>query len=379
MKCAICNCEINDSNNTKEHIIPNCIGGRKKISNFICENCNNESGETWEKDLCESLNPLSIFFDIKRERGKVPSQKFSTTSGQSFEVFPNSPMKIGEPVFEKIVEDNGDFTIRMISRSFKEAKTRLKGIKKKYPELDLEEAIKNLTIETEYVQERLHVSLCFGYKSSGKSIVKSVLALVADKGIDVNNCEVAIDYLRNENVTPCFRYIYETDPILNRPKGVPLHCVYVVGDPEHNSIFGYLEYFGVQRVLVCLSKNYTGSDFTNQYSINPTNAETLELDFTFDEIEVLENDILPQNDLVQSVFNDVFIPRMEQSLNAEQEKVVSQAVDYAFKNCGAEDGEILNEEHIKILPKLIIERMESFLINKYIPSITQSDNNNQHE
>lgn len=37
--CALCDTEITIDNDTREHVIPNAIGGRKKISGFICENC----------------------------------------------------------------------------------------------------------------------------------------------------------------------------------------------------------------------------------------------------------------------------------------------------------------------------------------------------
>ena len=51
--CALCGVLITEENNSKEHIIPNAIGGKKKISNFICEECNNRSGNEWESDLTE--------------------------------------------------------------------------------------------------------------------------------------------------------------------------------------------------------------------------------------------------------------------------------------------------------------------------------------
>ena len=43
-KCALCLTQITEENNTNEHIIPNSIGGRKKIRNFICNECNNKTG-----------------------------------------------------------------------------------------------------------------------------------------------------------------------------------------------------------------------------------------------------------------------------------------------------------------------------------------------
>jgi len=47
-ECALCDIKITKDNDTKEHIIPNAIGGRKKITGFICKDCNLRSGDEWE-------------------------------------------------------------------------------------------------------------------------------------------------------------------------------------------------------------------------------------------------------------------------------------------------------------------------------------------
>ncbi len=68
-KCAICNHEIPNNDNNKEHIIPNAIGGRKKLSKFICQKCNNDCGANWDSILTRELSFFSLAFHITRERG----------------------------------------------------------------------------------------------------------------------------------------------------------------------------------------------------------------------------------------------------------------------------------------------------------------------
>ena len=68
--CALCNVEIAEQNDSKEHIIPNSIGGRKKVKGFICKDCNNKSGREWDDALAQQFNPLSLLLGIKRERKK---------------------------------------------------------------------------------------------------------------------------------------------------------------------------------------------------------------------------------------------------------------------------------------------------------------------
>src|SRR5690606_38575799 len=85
-QCALCDTEITEKNDTKEHLIPNAIGGRRKVKGFICKDCNSASGDAWESELAKQLNPLSLFFGIIRERGEAPSQLFETTGGDKLKL-----------------------------------------------------------------------------------------------------------------------------------------------------------------------------------------------------------------------------------------------------------------------------------------------------
>ena len=55
MTCAFCAKEFTDSNTSKEHIIPNAVGGRKTVGSFICVDCNNLTGAAWDKELANQL------------------------------------------------------------------------------------------------------------------------------------------------------------------------------------------------------------------------------------------------------------------------------------------------------------------------------------
>lgn len=70
--CALCNTALTKANSSKEHLILNAIGGRRKISGFLCANCNSSTGEDWDAALAEQLNPFSVFLGIQRERGTPP-------------------------------------------------------------------------------------------------------------------------------------------------------------------------------------------------------------------------------------------------------------------------------------------------------------------
>ena len=140
-QCTLCSCSLTADNNTEEHIIPNAIGGRKKVQGFICRTCNSESGSEWDNELARQLNPLSIHLGIRRQRGNVPSQAFPTASGQNVRVNADGTMTPAKP--EVTVTTEEDKTrIHVSARSRRELKQILRGLQRNYPKLqdiDLDE------------------------------------------------------------------------------------------------------------------------------------------------------------------------------------------------------------------------------------------------
>lgn len=366
-KCSLCDVKITEENDTKEHVIPNAIGGRKKLSGFICKQCNNQSGDDWESDLARQLNPLSLFFGISRDRGNVPSQQFETTGGKKVSLNADGTMDIAKPTYKEHKHEAG-VNINIRARSMKEAKKILGGVKRKYPQANLEDLVSNAEESSYYLSDKIEINLSFGGKKAGRSIVKSALALVVEAGISAKDCEHAREYLMNPDGEACFGYYYEKDVVINRPKGIPIHCVYVKGDSNSKQILGYVEYFGVQRMVMALSSNYSGKDFQNTHAINPMTGEILALNI---ELQLSPNDIqesynydkVPEGSL-EDALSRVIPTGMELSVEKEKTRVLESAVKYAFLNCGAKEGEFLTEEQMQKISSLIYEKIEPFLLHQ---------------
>jgi hypothetical protein len=56
---------------------------------------------------------------------------------------------------------------------------------------------------------------------------------------------------------------------------------------------------------------------------------------------------------------------MAASFEKEKSQVINQAVQHAFYNCGAKEGEMLMPEHIKKLSGLIMEKLEPFILHQF--------------
>jgi hypothetical protein len=372
-QCALCDKEITEENDTKEHLIPNAIGGRRKIKEFICESCNNISGGIWESELAKQFNPLSLFFGIRREREKVPSQLFETTGGDKLKLNFDGSMDIEKPFYlETSLECGAGIEIKILARSTLEAKKILQGVKRKYPQIDVTELLNSAKAESFYCPDMLKFDLSFGGPEAGRSIVKSALALAVSSGIPASICLEAKNYLKYEKHEACFGYFYEFDLVKNRPEGIPFHCVSIKGCSKTKQVIGYVEYFGVQRVVLCLSSSYEGEYISNTYAIDPVTGKELSLDIELnlsnEEIrEAYDYKKIPDGS-IEDAFNEVIPTGMKILLKKEKERVINEAVAHAFENCGVKEGEILMPEHVNKLTDLMMEKLTPFIRHQFSQS-----------
>ncbi len=368
--CALCDIIITDENDTKEHIIPNAIGGRKKVKGFICKACNNSTGNSWESELAKQFNPLSLLFSINRERGNVPSQLFETTAGEKLKLNVDGSMANDKPVYTETPLGDNKVKINIQARDQKEAKSMLDGVKKKYPKFDIDDALNKLQIRSSYCPDMLKMDFSLGGAEAGRSIVKSALALAVYSGITASTCKEAIDYLRNEESESCFGYFYESDLIRNRPEGIPIHCVSIKGCDKSNQVIAYVEYFGIQRMVLCLGSSYTGKAVSSTYSINPITGEELnlevELNISNAEIHQAYNYEKFPADAMEKAFHAVMPIAFENSHQRERERVLDKAILQAFNNCGAKEDERLTDEHIQNIMQTIINEIKPFLLHNMV-------------
>ncbi|EFM0326205.1 HNH endonuclease [Escherichia coli] len=362
--CALCDQEINDKNDSKEHIIPNSIGGRKKVKGFICNACNNTSGINWDAELSKQLNPFNILFMVNRERGIPKPEKLKTISGKEYLVHHEGGMTPSKP--QVLINEDISKTINITARNLDEARRMVKELKHKFPTIDIEKVLESMESKSEYLDEPLQIKLAFGGVAAGRSLVKTALALAYEAGINPHSCENVMTYLREKDGEPCFGYYYEKDVILGRPPRTPLHCVSIFGNQALGILIAYVEYFGVQRAIVCLSENYSGSNIERTYAINPISGEELllKVDLTTLNIEDIKSAYRYEkynNENLIKAFDQVIPYAIELSFEREKNRVLAEAIDYGFKNCGAKEGEQLTHEHVKKLAELVTEKMMPFL------------------
>jgi len=359
MNCVICLCDIDPSNDSDEHIIPASVGGKLKRRGVLCRSCNNAAGEEWDAELARQLNFFSVAFDVSRDRGPAPAEKVKTESGGELLLHPGRSMTAVRPSF-KSSPVSGGISYEIRARSMDEARVMVKQLARKYPKLDVERVMDAAQVSNDLLDEYLNISAEFGGSLAGRSIVKSALCWAALQGVPATACTEAREYLTNTTAKACFGYLNEPDPLVNRPLGVPLHCVAVSNVGTAGQLLGYVEFFGWRRVVVQLAREYNGPTVHASYFIDPRTSQVLELDLNLPFDQAMVASIFDykhcQPDQVSASASPILETMLEKFSKAETSRATAEMVDRAFRECGANEGDVLTEDHLsKIASSLAMQ------------------------
>ena len=157
--CALCAQPLTDSNASKEHVIPNAIGGRKTVSNFICRNCNSLTGHDWDYELINQLKPLCTILNIKRGHGSNQHITVETFNSGELDLNPDGSMTRKKP---ECSERNlgGKTEIEIRARCAKKLKEMISGLKKEYPQIEIDELMENATEIRGNIGDVFRIDLC---------------------------------------------------------------------------------------------------------------------------------------------------------------------------------------------------------------------------
>jgi hypothetical protein len=365
--CAKCGEKIAEADDSEEHVINQAIGGRKTVRGLFHETCNNTAGHTWDAELARQLQPLSLHFDVKRQSGQTPRMEITTTAGEKLILGPKGHLAMAKPDIKTKPRPDGKKDLFATVGSRTEARRLLEGLRRKNSDIDVEAVLASAEVRHSYAKGMVHFQLEFGNQLAGRSIVKSMLSLAHDAGIAVDRCHDALAYLREADGAPCFGYYWDRDVVAERPPAVPLHCVAIEASPETGLILGYAEYYGIYRAVGCLGRGFTGERTRHVYALDPRTGAALDLkvdlSFSATDIESIYEDNQVNPEVLRAAFGRVFGPELQAQHEAERDRVLKEAVAYAWANCGAKEGEMLTHEHRHTISRLFAERVVPLVLH----------------
>jgi hypothetical protein len=254
-KCLICGVDLDQNNQSEEHIIPNSLGGVLTSRLLICSDCNSKFGADCDAKLAEDLKLFANFLDIKRDRGEN-RPLVGEAPNANYLIRPGGKPELIKPVIE-IDESKKGKRIHIEARDMDQAKEILEGLKRKHPEIDVERALSQAEHKREYLDEFLKLNFVFRGRDSLRAVVKMAFFYLKYKipelVIDETNI---ISFLKNESD---FREVYffypDTQTILTPDKTV-CHSIIIKSYPVYRTLVAFVELYNSVSFIVELSHDF---------------------------------------------------------------------------------------------------------------------------
>ncbi|MBB3185920.1 HNH endonuclease [Microbacter margulisiae] len=366
-KCYKCEVELTSDNESEEHIILNACGGRLKPKNLLCKTCNSGFGDSCDKILADSTNDLSNLLLIKRHRGEPQSIKGKLTStGEDYYIQYGGDPMMSKPIISEVV-DGEKVELSITARNEKEYKQILKGLKRKYPQLNIEEAIKTAEYKKEYLDDTIHFQSTIGGKEVFRSITKSAINYFIYKGGDRKYIVHLFDYLDEKEDLDIVWMHYPENTIYAPVESEVSHVIRVIGNPNEKILFAYIELFNVHNFIIKLNENYDGVPMDETYTFDLIEIKeiirVIPLNYTRGQLlDLFENKDDKPFLKVQKRFERVVGLAMKRQSSNHNQELISRAINNSLGKYP--EGTIITKEMIDELVKDTMKEITPMILHQ---------------
>ena len=349
-QCWLCDIPINDSIRHKEHILPESLGGRRTVTDFICKKCNNDTGSKWDKPLLESVRPLASIACVGSP-GKGQPSLWRMADGRMINQYPDGRWEMAPERPIRLASRLHDHQVEVIGQpghsTFKDDVRNFKKYLQRFSDTDLgfniEKALDSLEIR--FTETKMEFDVCrefqFGDPQSVKSLLKSILALAFEAGVNRTDCNSILSYLKGETLEfPYVLYgVYGGEDVIRNREDAPYLCVHVSGQPICGELISYAELCGY-RIVAVLSRDYRGHTFTSTYAVDIVSKEEQFLECEVDEYMVSVAEwLMPVYGIADHAeFNRI----LGEQLNTEIGKWLKRSTVRAYSAMGKSAGDRLS-------------------------------------
>ena len=234
VKCYVCQAEIKSEVIYTEHILLNSLGGKLKSESLICQICS-PSFDKIDAALSKQLNFVGLLLNIRRDRGKNPDIRaaINETGEEIFISAGGKPVPIKPTINISNLDEKLHFSLQ--ARDEKQMKEVLHGLKRKYPDLDVQQLLQTAVVRREYLSNPVHYSGTVGGDEAFRAICKMAINFYMYKGGIRDYISHLISYIKDGQLKNCVWHYYPDElTALNGENFNFFHTLLVKGDPlEH--------------------------------------------------------------------------------------------------------------------------------------------------
>ena len=261
MDCIFCGRLINEFLKSKEHIIPDCIGGRLKCRN-VCRECNSDFGTEFERDLINSFGIIQDFLGLKSDSRNPKVARF-IYNGRKMRLNKEGPQLVDTRYYQKENGTGEHFFPNINSMRRYYEKEKLKD-----PTIDVEATIRNSDKITTEIESPLIYRAEFPFDKIIRACAKMIYEFLFSirPNIKISNKKFR-DFIKNPTNTINFIIYNEYSPYhLNNVQ--IYHKLIIDAKTDQKAIFGYIELYSSFKVLFLIDNNYLGAPFLSGYYLD---------------------------------------------------------------------------------------------------------------
>jgi hypothetical protein len=358
VKCYVCEQYIVDGNTYDEHIVLNAMGGRLHSKNLLCRQCA-PLFDKIDAQLAKHFNPIANLLNVRRHRGEPqPIRAEVVNTGEEIFLDPGGKPRISKPTID-IKEDNGEASISLTAKNEKQAREVLKGLKRKFPNLDIEKALEQAVKSEFQLDSEVHFSLEVTGDEIYRSVCKTAVNFYVYSRREYSYIKHLIPYLKGEHKLNCVQiYSPDYDFFPNfLEKGKVFHNLFVGGNSEERVLYAVVQFFSTFQFLILISDEYDGQNFFDFYFFDLIEVSEYRPGVEITHLpknlilEILEEKLSASNHFQTCVKNLFKLIARKQHF----ERLISQAIKNALeRHLGEEDSQ-------KFIQSVINEIMEAFL------------------
>lgn len=373
MKCVFCKNDFDPSNNTDEHVLLNCLGGRLKTAKVDCSKCNNDFGIGIDNDMAKSVERIRCVGTLLSGDNQPPPpiKNVLIENGEKIELRPGMVPYKTKVEYKRNELSDGKTEIKMGVGSFEQLAALLpqfaKGVNLSPEKLLDVMTEKDIQIQQQHISEPIHLQFQFGGNST-RSMAKSLIVLWSHFfGNDdfLSECaDNAVNFVLNEQfakVNKDFslldsRQIPLSPQISSQQKFGEHYNLMTVFTDQDGHLYGVFRLYNFVSWIFDfkVTSNRKSSNVTlisNPLAISNWKSFIDDKDYTLDAIWI-QNKRYNLEDVRKNTF--AFIQTLEKK---NEDKSVADMIHEILHNSLPAEGEIIEEKHINLLARNLAEEI----------------------
>jgi hypothetical protein len=319
-KCYLCQQDlIPQKTESKEHIIPNALGGRLLSKKLLCIHCNSTLGSSIDADLANQFNSIAAMLNIIRDDGTPKAFDAQMEGGgEKYKIEPGGKPRLLKPEIERDTS-----TIKIKADSVEQIKTILEREQKRGRYLNLNLNIDNIINKIkEYIEDGklsteryLNEPLTFDMQPGGVGFWRAICKIATNfyifSGEDNQHISHLIPYIKcGIQPSRLYAYFFNRDNLFPRylEADLIIHSLYLKSEPATKSIYMLIELFSTFQFVVLLSDKYNGQEFKHLYSYNVLERKYLDVNYN---LEISLDEI---NQALSGKFDDLIFSKKNNEL-----------------------------------------------------------------